>query len=355
MRVQLRRHHGSDSDQGAVALLVAVLTLVFVTFLAFVTDFGLAYANNRTLQKGVDAAALAVGNDLALSAPMTADCNTMAALANADRATAEDLFRQNVPDAAAELEAGTAGFHATCEWNGSVQMLVISVRSAQDSPAFFGGVTGVDQVALGKASRVVVGPVGEMLGLRPFGLCKGVADQATTYPSDAFTMDLSNADIGCGSASGNFGPLDLRNITGNPGTDLVGEWTADGYPDPIPAESTPFDFQPSNGSIANNFEAEMITLLGDTIVLPVYDVRSGNGDTALYHIVKFAAVQICAIKAGLSAYHDLCWDPATVLTGSNDRYLQFRFVRHVPLGEVSITCALGASCDTGLRVAKLAD
>lgn len=354
MRVQLIRPR-TGVEGGAVALLIAFLTLVFATCLAFVTDFGLAYVAKRDLQKGVDAAALAVGNDVALTAPMSADCPTMAAQVNADRATAEKLFRENVPNGAANLAAGTAGFQATCEWTGALHILVITARAAQDSPAFFGGVTGVDQLSLGKASRVVVGPVGKILGLRPFGMCKGVADLATTYPSQAITMDLSNADSGCGTAPGNFGPLDLRNINGDPGTDLVGDWTEYDYPHPIPTSPLPYTFEPSTGSIATNFEEEMIATLGDTIVLPVYDLRSGNGNTALYRIVDFAAIQVCAIKAGLTAFHDPCWNPATVPTESNARYLQFKFVRYVPVGEISVTCPLGAACDTGLRVAKLAD
>lgn len=46
--------------------MVALSTVVLVSLLAFVTDFGHAYTNKQRMQVGVDAAALAVAQKIAL-------------------------------------------------------------------------------------------------------------------------------------------------------------------------------------------------------------------------------------------------------------------------------------------------
>ena len=353
MRVQLAGRRRAD-EKGAVALLVATLTLVLLVVLAFVTDFGVAYANKRVLQSGVDSAALAIGNDLALNAPAHADCPAMAALAMSNRSNAEQVFRQNEPNTSVTLEPGTSGFDATCQWSGPTQVLVLTTRAGQDSPAFFGGVTGADHLRIAQQSRVIVGPVGKIMGLRPFGLCKTIADMAAPpFPNAPITLDLDNADAGCGSAPGNFGALDLSNGHGHPSSDIY-DWVEYGYPAAIPT-TTPFTFQPSTGNPATNFEDELVSLLGESVVLPVYDSRSGPGNNATYNIVSFAAIQICAVKTGVTAHTDPCANPGSFPVANNARFLQFRFVRYVPPGEVSITCSLGTSCDSGLRVAQLAE
>src|SRR3954466_3495147 len=70
-----------QDERGAVAVLVAVLMLVLIGVLAFVSDLGMAYANQRRLQHGADAAAWDVGRTIALKAA-PADCTAIASAYN---------------------------------------------------------------------------------------------------------------------------------------------------------------------------------------------------------------------------------------------------------------------------------
>ena len=58
MRVQLR------DDDGAIAVIVALLLVVTVGIAAFTTDFGSAYVSKRQLQSAADAGSLAAAQEL---------------------------------------------------------------------------------------------------------------------------------------------------------------------------------------------------------------------------------------------------------------------------------------------------
>lgn len=62
-----------DNERGAVAVLVALFMLIFITLLAFVVDVGTVYATRSQLQNAADAAALAAVRDLPLA---SGNCST---------------------------------------------------------------------------------------------------------------------------------------------------------------------------------------------------------------------------------------------------------------------------------------
>lgn len=55
----------STDDRGAMAIMIAILTLVFAAIAAFVIDVGALYEERRDLQNGAEAAALAIAIDCA--------------------------------------------------------------------------------------------------------------------------------------------------------------------------------------------------------------------------------------------------------------------------------------------------
>jgi hypothetical protein len=362
MRVSVKRQERLErrrTESGAAAILIALLTVVLIGVTAFVTDFGFAYANQRSLQNGVDAAALAVGQEIAVGANSADDCEAveLAYDTSAVESDAANWFQENVPAAVgASAPASLDDFAVECEDINGVAALVVRAEAEHDSRTFFGGIFGHEDIDITTQARVIVGPPATVLGVRPFAICEEVADLRDADPGVHVTVDFDNDDVGCGSADGNFGTLDLRpNPVGSPGN-LPQEWTEDGYPDPI-SVADPMTFEGSPGAPSTNFADEFAAILDEPIVVPVYDSLTSSGSHSVYNITGFVAVTFCGARL----------NPSTLITGdclvSNDttndghaRWAQVQFTKYIPMGELNVTCEMGdEDCDSGLRVFKLAD
>ena len=342
----------SKSDRGAVAIMVTLLSVALIGVLAFVADFGMAYANKRSLQNGVDAAALAAAQEILEGSSGDDDCSTMVSTTPGASSTASIIFSENA-DADASLAGG--GIAVACNDPFLPNRVVVTATGEQTSPGFFGGIFDAGDIGLTQTATAVVGPAGTVLGMRPFAVCEQVAKLRETAPTSVVTIDFSNADAGCGTASGNFGTLDIEGGSGSPGIPEVREWIEDGYPDPVPTVP-PFTFEGRTGTPSVSYSDQFAGILDEAIVLPVYDIRSGPGSNAVYNITGFVSVQVCAVKLGPSSLEaGACMEPNAVTASSSKRFLQFRFIQFIPVGELNLECELNTSCDPGLRVVKLAD
>ena len=225
------------SERGASAVLVAMLSIGLMGALAFVTDFGFAYANERRLQNGADAAALAVGRKIAATAPAGASCAVLETTFEASaqtRADASAVFASNV-GGGASLDSGSSGFDLSCEpqHNG---LLTVTVVGRQDSPTFLGGIFGEDEITVVQRSRVLVGALGSAVGLRPFAICASVAANVRNNPGSTFVVEVTNQFSSGGSGS-----------TPTPGTPATSTPTASPTPAPSPpASSTATPSAPGN-------------------------------------------------------------------------------------------------------------
>lgn len=314
-----RSPHSPRTERGAAALLVASLTLVLVGILAFVTDYGMAYANQRRLQNGVDAAVLAVGQKVATSASASRSCDqTLALLDQAElRRFALTFLQQNAPGDGVDLEPGDPGFSVTCEALGETgaEQLVVSASGAQASPTFFGGVLGADGISLREGARAVVG-VGIPLGLRPFGIC---AEDAETLMSStgAHTLVYSRSQqtgppngqtdpAGCGESgvSGHWGLLDfgmgvdhgLGSGTGCTGTvdDGIKCWVKEGFNGTLDTPTA----VPGKTGVLTQVKAEMDAILGTELPIPVYSSVVPGNPQDQYVVSGFVYVKVCAFDFG---------------------------------------------------------
>lgn len=353
MRIQLTEQRGAcrRGEDGAAAVLIAVMTVVLVGILAFVTDFGMAYANVRTLQNGVDAAALAAAQEVLESSSGPGTCNDMVAAAPGAGSIATDAFASNA-GADADLVGGIA---VTCSDVVLPGQVVVTATGAQTSPGFFGAVFGADDFDLTASAKAVVGPAASIVGLRPFAICESVADLRHSVPGTVVTLDFDNADAGCGTASGNFGLLDIAGGGGSPGTPVVRGWIEDGYGDPVPAVP-PFVFEGRTGTPSTSYSDQFAAILDEPIVVPVYDTRTGHGSGSTYNITGFVGVEVCAVKLDPSSLlAGACMESNAITADSHKRFVQLRFVEFIPVGNLNTTCPINATCDPGLRVVKLAD
>jgi Flp pilus assembly protein TadG len=342
-------------ERGAIALLVGVLVFVLVGILAFVADFGYAYANQRKLQNAVDAAALAAGQRIVTGATNpTWTCDQLKTATNTDaRSAAQAAFNQN----AGTGSSLTGGVTLSCTDSNWTNRVVVTATGTQQSQGFFGGLYGYSSYALNKSARVVVGPPASVVGVRPFGLCDANAAIQNSQPDAYLNLNFDNEDLGCGTASGNFGTLDIRYpaVNGSPGS-LVDDWVRYGYDGSLPT-TAPLTVNGSPGIPASNLADDFQAILGTPIVLPTYDVRSGNGSNSVYNITGFVEVKVCGVKltsGSGSLATGSCFQSSSATTGNNDRFIQLQFVRFIPIGQLDLTCQIAAACDPGIKVSKLA-
>jgi Flp pilus assembly protein TadG len=342
-------------ERGAIAVLVGVLVFVLVGILAFVADFGYAYANQRKLQNAVDAAVLAAGQRIVTGATNPSwTCDQLkTATTSAASSAAQTAFNQN----AATGSTLTGGVNLTCTDSNWTNRIVVSASGTQQSQGLFGGLYGYSSYGLNKSAKVVVGPPGKVVGVRPFALCDPLAALQNTQPDGYLNLNFDNEDLGCGTATGNFGTLDIRYppVGGSPGS-LVDDWVRYGYDGSLPT-TAPLTLNGSPGIPATNLADDFAAILDTSIVLPTYDVRSDNGSHSDYNITGFVEVKVCGVKLSSgsgSLATGSCFQSATAPSGNNDRFVQLQFVRFIPIGQLDLTCQIAAACDPGIKVSKLA-
>lgn len=349
----------SRREDGAVALIVAILSFVLLAVLAFVADFGMAYTHQRYLQNGVDAAALAAGRKIAFEAPHNKSCAQLAALYTTDaptRSIAENYFSKNDTTPSVALPAGATGFQVTCETipGFGAQRVVVKVGVTESTSSILGSILGNNGLTLKKTARVVVGPARSAYGLRPFAICDKDALALEALPAGTpKTISFDNADAGCGYAPGNWGTLDF-NGGSNP-TGELSDWITNGYDGSVSLSPPVIAGDPGAPSPGGLEDAMNAMMHDDDVVLPVFTAVTMQGQNGEYTISGFVAVKVCGWKLNNKSGHDGCTAPSP----EPQNYLQLKFGSAIPLGELSTTCVIGdptpdSVCD-GPRVYKLAD
>ncbi len=350
MRVQVRQRPRSraGAEDGVVTILMAGGTVVLAIVLAFVTDFGLAYANKQALQSGADAASLAAARSIAETALPNQRCSSIDASMEASAAAvAQEYFRLNGTADDATIGPGPNGY-IQCDGDA----LTVHVLAAQTSPYLLGGsfAEGSDGIHLEVEAGSAVGPAGSALGVRPFAVCKVDADALISAYQYARNIVLDNkSDRGCGKASGNFGLLDLDGASN--GKSQLRDWVVDGYEREINAGTT-LEGKPGDTG-GGALDADMQSVIGDEVILPVFDSVTDEGANARYTISGFISVEVCGFEFASKKGIGGCFDPSATPAPDKNSYLQVRFKRFIAAGQLNLTCGLGTGCDRGARVVKL--
>lgn len=180
-----------ESDQGAIAVMVAVLMVVMLGFAAIAVDAGAMYTARRQAQTAADAAALAGAQNL----PMAPDLALAAAQAYAET---------NMP------QADDTAFTVKST-NVANDTLVASVRQSAMG-LYFARFMGIETAPVSAASVAMVGsPTTYGSGLMPFGIVASLTvDPPYGYETDTW-MDLV-VDTG-DQSQGNWHYVDLTPYT----------------------------------------------------------------------------------------------------------------------------------------------
>jgi Flp pilus assembly protein TadG len=351
---------GSRGDDGAVAIVVAIMSVFLTGMLAFASDLGNAYSTQRRLSTAADGAALAAAQQLA---DLNAGCGggVSGATSSAALIVANDYStNRNAPGS--NLQSGTHGFSLACPASSSGGL--VTVGNEQQVDYAFGNLFGVSSSRPTGSATAQYGPAKTVTGLRPFGVCQKSAEVAALLASGAaFPLDndasfalrptvritidnLRNGD--CGTAGGNWGVLDF-NGGSNP-TSETAKWILNGYDQELDL---------SGATIAGNpgapkpgaLDSEMTATVGKTITLPIFDSVTGNGNGAAFHVTGFVSAQLCGWKFGNKSSGSACSTILPVGGASAPDFLELRFRQSFTVGEFA-NC--GASCPvTGVRTIRL--
>lgn len=253
-----------QGERGGVSVIVALSLVVLLGAAAIVIDTGALYAERAELQSGADASALAIAQDCADGSCVGPD------------ATAQALADQNAKDGASDaaLLSLTSTFVRvqTTTRDGATGAGSLALR--------FAPLVGIDSETVSATSAAswgspAAGPAMLPLAFAPcvFDLDGGIQviqTHGTGTPSCTSTSPSGQ------TLSGGFSWL--GGSTGSCEVHVEIDGTVAG----------------STGTSAPSECASVLvpSLVGQTVLLPVYDDKSGTGDGATYHISGWAAFTI---------------------------------------------------------------
>lgn len=312
---------GADGrrDQGAVAIIVAIMAILIMALAAFALDIGNAYAQKRQLSVAADAASLAAAAKVGEAIPPGQPCTAslLSSLNDGKGHVGAQAIAQAAADATntANSRQGNVGTITvdppTCEKNkatdpapNAVQVVVSNTRAVK---TFLAGAIGIgtsNPVATATA-RYYRAPTSG--GLRPWAVCDDTVQAAQNAPDQTFWTGIDKmpkVGVGpCGtSAAGNWGAVDF-NGGGNSAGDLA-DWTLNGYPNPVDIPST----IPADPGVSNKSELRTAfqKLIGTVALFPSvtgFSSGSGNGNNATFDAIGIATLRVCGIVYGNNTYN----------------------------------------------------
>jgi Flp pilus assembly protein TadG len=294
-----RRLHG---ERGAAAVVLSLLMVPMLGFAAIAVDIGSLYAERARLQVGADAAAIAVAQDCSRG-----NCGNMLA-------TAQALIDANDTE-------GTAAQPVL-----SSDPLSVTVTGGMPVEHWFAPVIGHDATRVSATATVGWGGPSGGTAVLPltFSWCSFKAQTGGGIPSTTTlqTIHLTKSDgVGnCTGPSGNFVPGGFGFLETDNGTcevtSAIGERMT----------SSPGEAPPAGCDVP-----DFAAMVGQTVLLPIFDEYGLSGSNAWYRVYGYAAFRITGYQfvGQFSTGHKPC-GPGT---NGNDRCVTGYFTRFVELSD----------------------
>ena len=380
------------SERGAVAVTVAILSVVLVGIGAFTMDFGMSYVSTRQLQLSSDAAALAAAG---VFAAVPGDCATIAANTTA-RTTAQAAADKLRSDNDGRASSSGSTITVNCNAQGTLD---VSYSSTGKTPALLGPIFGQSSDYVTSRSATATVGVSPSAPGRPYALCSpqlpAVVPSATVVrlqlpdPSDTQAA-CPTAEIGGNwwttrcpgeSDSGHLGddtlygcdvPLSIISNQPSPATpSQLSSFLSSACTSPSPS-----CLETNTGNIGgtpvltawNQFVNNQATLIfpvfcGDpTPCDPAALYNPSGGGNVVYPIYRLAAMTICGYHWGSAELDNMSGpcanNPSAYRASDGDNNDNFLLVVptavRVSGGTQEFACQLGqVSCDGGARRAFL--
>lgn len=270
-----RRDRCGGDERGAVAVLVAVAFVPLTMTLAGVADGGRVWMEKLNLQNKVEAAALAAAQSWATSG-------------------------SRCPSSALGYASDTHGTVVTCSVMDFPTGDIASVDATGAVDLYFARLIGRSQSIIEASASVRVGPAVSVSGLRPIAMC--ASNPALTAWLDSgmsstntYTVPIQSTDVACGSdVSGNWAVIDFDG--GSNSMSDAQSWIANGYSGDVSVGQA-MSGDPGIPSPALNLDS----LVGQSIVLPVFENPRLDGARALFDVVGFVRVRVIGVQLSGSA------------------------------------------------------
>ncbi|MFC5998956.1 pilus assembly protein TadG-related protein [Quadrisphaera sp. GCM10027208] len=278
------------NDDGATAVMVAILMVVLVGMAAFAVDMGSMHLQNRELQNSADAGALAIAQQCAAgSCPDDEDAEALF-YAGANSTSGGGFFENTAADA---------------DLNVTAQK--VTVTATGDNTPLFRGVLGVGDSTFARSATAIWGPPASLVSSIPLTISQCEFDNAIPTPGAladpaALEAAVASGSIGtppfpAGEVTFNFhSPIEIPGCPeGPPGSDHPGGfgWLEpdddDDTTDCETSSDTSGMFSTSTGVSIPCDKDEFAALRGTVVPLPVYEYVKGKGDNAEYKMAGFAA------------------------------------------------------------------
>jgi hypothetical protein len=292
-------------DHGVASSLFAVMLVPLVLVLAVVVDGGHVLMQRQQAQDAAEAGATLAGSTWQ---PGTKSANCVTS-------TMSSLVTEN---------AG-AGATTSCRWQGSSDAGRFDITVQRQVTTVFGRLLGRRAPTVTASASAEVGRAAAAGGLRPLGLCishpgvptsspdgktgggggGGGKKSSSPEPSGPTRILVDKDDGACGSASGNWGVLDLNG--GSQSNSETQDWIENGYDGVV------------TGTVAGSVGIPSGSLRLETIVdpsnsdpnriitIPLYRrIEGGGGSNAMFEVVSFIAVTVTDFKlSGSGRYIDV--------------------------------------------------
>jgi Flp pilus assembly protein TadG len=319
MRVQ-RLTQAARQDDGAVAVFVAFLLIIFMVLAAFALDIGNAYAQARQLSVAADAAALAaaakVGEAMPTNTPCTPAALTSIGAQSIAQSTATSVNNANAKSGTSAAPTVTVSCVKMNAADAAPNAIEVTVNNSRQISTNLAGVIGIDHISPNSFATARYMRTLAVGGLRPWAACNDTVllakqNPTTTYWTGIDSMPNPSGGGPCnGYAAGNWGAIDF-NGGSNGAPDLI-NWTLNGYPNPV---TIPDPTMPADPGVTNSVADALHSLVGNVVAFPaVTNYSGGGGNNASFNAVGIATVKVCAIQwqnsfwtSDLNSTDSGCW------------------------------------------------
>lgn len=321
MRRLTPRTKNNDGERGAVSVIVAIILVVLLGFGAMAVDVSMLYAERTQLRNGADAAALAVAQTCAKD-PVNANCSNSSSLAAA-------LVNSNANDKLSSVKS------IALDQPNRMVTVTVGAQEAGHMPnqvsLLFARVLGINVAEVTASSTARWGTPSKGPVILPLAIAHCKLD-LTTGTTVGNVQVLEQAVNGCGGIPGGFGWITgsatkcavtlTAGLASNPGV-----WFSSDPGASAPTICTAADFSQMNDQ---------------TVLLPLYDVATGEGSAGKYYIKGFAAFHVTGYR-----FADISWT-----TGANvqNKTIRGYFVKFVSLSQAF---ELGNTPDYGAALVRL--
>ena len=340
------RRQGLNSRKGAISILAAILAVVLVGMVAFCVDIGYVLSAKEELQRTADAAALATCWEFAQRMSdgyNVSDSQTYARAETALYASENEVTGHNMTlnSNSGNSPDGDIVFGYVADFNnsqspfqtgtpGAYNAVRVRLHKNSDSngevPYFFAKIFGLEgQVLNSEATAGIIRDVkgfrapadGGNLDILPYAL-----DQTTwqnlvnNSGADAYHWNPESKTVSVGAdgfkevnlfpqgtgSPGNRGTVDIGS-SNNSTADIAQQILYGISPADLAFHGGKLEFNSSGQLILNGdtgisagVKDELASIIGKPRIIPIFSSVSGNGNNAMYTIVKWQGIRIMAVK-----------------------------------------------------------